>query len=86
MEIYMDDDGRMKVKDAVFFVVVQDERLISKTCRRRLKDTCLAFEDLTGIPWEDAARRGAKVFKLFSNGHDKTQESLASISEWMIEL
>lgn len=77
-------DGRLKIKGVTCFVVTSPKGgFLFETCRRKMKDACMAFERQTGADWEDAADKGFKVMKMHGSAWDKTDFSLLSINDWV---
>ena len=73
--------------DVVSFVVLTpDGRPVFETCRRKMKDACMALEDKQDRDWDDAAAEGYRVMKMFSSGYDRTDQSLISIDQWVVEV
>lgn len=79
--------GQYAVKDVVCFVVFNPRGMpIFSTCRRKMKDACMAFEEIQDRDWDQIAADGFRVIKLIASGYDRTDQSLVSIDEWVVDL
>ena len=82
---FINRNGDFAVKDVVCFVVFNpDGWPLFSTCRRKMKDACMAFEDEQNRDWDEIAADGFRVMKLFASGYDRTDQSLISIEDWVI--
>lgn len=80
-------NGDFAVKDVVCFVVFNpDGSPIFSTCRRKMKAACMAFEEMQDRHWDQIAADGFRVMKLFASGYDRTDQSLISIEQWVVEV
>lgn len=86
IETYTNSRGKFSVRGIVCFVVFTPTNYpIFTTCRRKMKDACMAFEDATDRDWDELANEGFRVMKLFSGGYDRTDQSLISIDQWVVD-
>lgn len=84
---FINRNGDFAVKDVVCFVVFNPHGMpLFSTCRRKMKDACMAFEDQQNRDWDEIAAEGFRVMKLIASGYDRTDQSLISIEEWVVDL
>jgi len=85
--IFTNRHGQYAVKDVVCFVVFNPHGTpLFYTCRRKMKDACMAFEEERDMDWDAIAAEGYRVIKLIASGYDRTDQSLISIDHWVVEL
>ena len=87
VETFINRNGDYAVKNVVCFMVFTPKGWpMFETCRRKMKDACMALEDMQDRDWDDAAAEGFRVMKMFSSGYDRTDQSLISIDQWVVEV
>lgn len=84
---WTDETGRFKINNIVCFMVVDPEGWpIYPTCRRKMKDACMAFEEMEDRDWDAIAADGFRVMKLFAGGYDRTDQALLTVDDWVVDL
>lgn len=78
--------GKLRLSNMVFWIVLSPlERPLYFTMRRKMKDSCIAFENTYEVDWEDAVKQGYRAMKCWANGIDNTEKSLSNIEDWVEE-
>jgi hypothetical protein len=78
--------GKMRLSNMVFWCVLSpNERPLYFTIKRKMKDSCLAFEEKYDVDWEDAVKDGYRAMKCWANGIDNTEKSLQNVGDWIAE-
>jgi hypothetical protein len=87
VKTFINKHGQYATTDVVSFMVFSPSGSpIYRTCRRSMKDACMAFEDEMDRDWDEIAAEGYRVMKLFSSGYDRTDQALLSIDNWVVEV
>lgn len=87
VETWTDGNGVFRMKGIVLFIIVTPEGYpIYPTMRRKMKDACMAFEGMEGEDWDHIQPKGFRVMKLFAGGYDRTDQSLISINDWVVDI
>lgn len=87
VELFTNRHGQQAVRNVVCFIVFNPKGWpVFQTCRRKMKDACMAMESVDDRGWDELTEEGYRVMKMFSSGYDRTDQSLLSIDQWVVEV